>query len=363
MSELRNKVFSIGPSMLLGSSLVFGLELGFFTALGNRRYTSQELAEHLRLDPRYTQEWLLHMRANSIICHEDDSYWLNDEQRDVLLDEGAKQYALGVVQFAFGCNLLHPLLMERWQNDVNTNNKGHQTGIAYNELNDHVTSGLRRWFTVNYLHLLKQHWIPSIDQKVLQTVDAGSANVADVGCGHGTATLQLATRFNKAHVYGFDYDPISLRIAADLAATANLPNVSFQQAGAADFVLPDGGKFDLIFFFAAFHDMSNPAAIVRHVKKVLAPGGAVVLLEPYAGDTLEETCKHPGAALFAGVSLHYCTACAKIHSTGPGDLVMGAVAPNSVYEQLWIKEGGFKSMKMLTPPNTPNNRLFEIRMA
>ena len=78
--DFRSREWQVGTNMLLGSSLLFGLEFGLFESLAKTKHPS---------DTRYTSEWLPHMVANGIIScdYESQVYWLNDEQRAVLLDE------------------------------------------------------------------------------------------------------------------------------------------------------------------------------------------------------------------------------------------------------------------------------------
>lgn len=383
VESLRSKIYDTGTSLLLGSSLLYGIELGLFRALSNRKLTCQQLCQQLSLDHRYTQEWLLHMCSNSIIAYdmfcEPYTYWLNEVQKQVLHDETSKFYTMGLIEFGVGCNIIHPKLLERWQlgtesantpSNCNSNtvsacvNTSGNNGILWNELDKRITDGLRRWFGVNYRHLLTQYWLPSISDDILQYINTttSNSNVADIGCGHGLATIQLAKYFNKSTVYGFDLDPQSLNIAKEFATKSQLNNVIFDTYDAQSFKSAVGKKFDLVFFFAAFHDMSNPQDIIKHVKSQLNDNGAVILVEPYAGDTIHESIKHPGVQLFSGVSLHYCTCCAKAYTSDKDALVMGAVSTNDIYHKLWVEYGGFSRLRLLSPQNTPNNRLFEIRL-
>lgn len=364
MSELKSKLFDVASHTVLASSLLYGLELGIFDALSVQSYTTEQLSTLLNIDERYTEEWCLHMRANKIITYNSDNnqYSLSNDQISVLQDETSPLYSMGAVQFAHGCSLLHSKLLDRFRVKHNKQSNEQQqlhNGIDYNDLNPHVTDGLRRWFTVGYRHSLAQYWLPSLSTDVLDRLKRTNANIADVGCGHGTATVVLATYFNIANVYGYDYDPVSLKHARELSKQSNLNNIQFVQYGGNEFKLDNNNKYDAIFFFASFHDMSNPQSVVQHLRNVLADDGAVILIEPYAGDTLEQTCSHPAGAMFAGISLHYCVSCAKSYSQD--GQVMGAVQPNSVYQQLFIDSGQFKTLRLCKPQNMPNNRMFEVR--
>ncbi len=163
-------------------------------------------------------------------------------------------------------------------------------------------------------------------------------------------------------------------MANEIANKDNLKNVEFFAAGATEYGREqqhqtqttaehkhdDQGVFDLVCFFAAFHDMSNPGDIVTYTKRILKSDGFVFLVEPWAGNTLEETCSSPAGALFAGVSVHYCTPCAKSHSQAD-NMVMGAVSPNIEYSRLWVEHGGFASLRVVPVENSPNNRVLEVR--
>ena len=54
--------------------------------------------------------------------------------------------------------------------------------------------------------------------------------------------------------------------------------------------------YDLICFFDALHDFGDPEGALAHAAAALAPGGAVMLVEPYAGDRVEDNLKPVGAA-------------------------------------------------------------------
>ena len=61
--------------------------------------------------------------------------------------------------------------------------------------------------------------------------------------------------------------------------------VSFSVA-AAD-ALPAAG-YDLVTCFDCLHDTGDPAAVARHVRSALAPGGTWMIVGPRAGDSVPE---------------------------------------------------------------------------
>ncbi len=61
--------------------------------------------------------------------------------------------------------------------------------------------------------------------------------------------------------------------------------ISFEVAGAKDY---PGKDFDLVAFFDCLHDMGDPAGAAGHVRSTLKPDDAKLLVEPAAGDKIED---------------------------------------------------------------------------
>ena len=59
----------------------------------------------------------------------------------------------------------------------------------------------------------------------------------------------------------------------------------FEVASATAF---PGQGFDLVCLFDALHDMGDPVSAARHIRQALAADGTLLLVEPNAGDTVEE---------------------------------------------------------------------------
>jgi hypothetical protein len=48
------------------------------------------------------------------------------------------------------------------------------------------------------------------------------------------------------------------------------------------------GEHDLVAIFDALHDLGDPVGAAAHIHQTLAPEGTFLLVEPYAGDRLED---------------------------------------------------------------------------
>ena len=73
----------------------------------------------------------------------------------------------------------------------------------------------------------------------------------------------------------------------------------FEVAGAKDF---PGRDYDLVTVFDALHDMGDPAGASRHVLSTpWRPDGSWMIVEPYAGDRVEENLNPVGRAYYAAL--------------------------------------------------------------
>ena len=106
-------------------------------------------------------------------------------------------------------------------------------------------------------------------QSVIERFVKSGTRVLDVGCGAG-GFLALAVA-KGAKVAGLDGTPELLAIAK-----RRLPNVRFEHGDLE--VLPfEDGAFDLVTGFNSFQYAENPTKALEEARRVLAPGGHVVV--------------------------------------------------------------------------------------
>lgn len=99
--------------------------------------------------------------------------------------------------------------------------------------------------------------------------------VLDLGCGTGFASLLLAKMGYE--VTGLDQSENMLREARQ-KATARGVQATFVQGDAVDTGLPHG-SFDIVLARWVFWTLPDPAAAVRHARKLLAPGGMLAVFD------------------------------------------------------------------------------------
>lgn len=103
--------------------------------------------------------------------------------------------------------------------------------------------------------------------------------VCDMGCGNGFYALQMAKIVGEeGTVLGVDIQPEMLKFLAERAAEEEITNVKPILGTLADPKLPEG-EVDIILCADVYHEFSHPEQMLAAMRKSLAPGGVVVLLE------------------------------------------------------------------------------------
>ena len=105
------------------------------------------------------------------------------------------------------------------------------------------------------------------------------ASVADIGAGSGYITVRLAARVGPSgRVFANDVQPQMLNILARRLNNASITNVTLIEGTLDDPRLPPA-SVDLVLMVDVYHELSQPQAILRHLRESLKPGGRLVLLE------------------------------------------------------------------------------------
>ena len=176
--------------------------------------------------------------------------------------------------------------------------------------------------------------------------------VADVGCGHGASTILLAQVFPEIEITGSDYHAGSIEIARRRAEAAGVDDrVTFEVAGADEF---GDGEYDLVCIFDALHDMGDPTSAATHIRRRLAPDGTWLLVEPRAGDRIEDNLNVVGR-IFYSASTFICTPASRAQD---GAACLGAQAGPAVLRQV-TERAGFTRFREAV--DSPFNLVLEVR--
>jgi hypothetical protein len=127
--------------------------------------------------------------------------------------------------------------------------------------------------------------------------------------------------------------------------------VRFEVASAQDF---PGTGYDLVCIFDALHDMGDPPRAARHIRQALDPEGTWLLVEPMAGEALDDNV-NPVGRIFYAASTFICTPAAQAQD---GGYALGSQVPEATLGRI-VADAGFGRFRRAT--ETPFNRVFEVR--
>jgi SAM-dependent methyltransferase len=198
-------------------------------------------------------------------------------------------------------------------------------------------------------HLIGE-WLPALDGVVAKL--RSGARVADMGCGHGASTVLMAKAFPASSFRGSDYHRESIDTARERAATAGVADrIEFEVAQAQAF---SGTGYDLVTTFDALHDMGDPIGAARHVYDSLAADGTWMIVEPAAGDTVQDNLNPVGRAYY-GFSTLLCTPSSLAQDVG---LALGTQAGPARIKDV-TTSAGFTQFRVAA--QTPFNNVLEVR--
>jgi SAM-dependent methyltransferase len=321
-----------------------GSMLGLYKALaGAGPSSAKEVAARTSCAERYVREWLNAQAAGGYIGYHavSDTYELSREQAMVLADEDSPAYIPPAWNVPASMWFDESKALEAFRTG---------RGVAWGEHDARMACGVAAFYRNGYRASLVSQWLPALDGVVAQ-LESGIA-VSDVGCGHGHSTLLMAEAFPNSRFFGFDTHAASIDAANRYAAAAGVAQrVEFSLARAIDY--PDQ-RYGLICFFDTLHDLGDPEAAARHAAQVLAPGGTVLLVEPFANDRVQDNLSPVGQLYYAASSV---ICCAHAISDG-GKLVLGAQAGPKRLADVFRK-AGFTHFRRAA--ETPFNLIFEVR--
>jgi len=337
---LGKAVGDLGAAMSATLMLV-GDRLGLYRELAKGPVTSTELAKRTGTNERYVREWLGNQGAGGYVQFNpaSDEWSLSEEQALCLTDPNGPvdlPGAYNIVEATFHA-LGHTL-------DNFTSGKGMEWG----EHHPCLFEGTERFFRAGYNASLIDAWLPALDG-VVGKLQAG-AKVADVGCGHGASTILMAKNYPDSEFVGYDYHAPSIDVAREKAAAAGATNATFEVADAVGY----DGKFDLIAFFDCLHDMGDPAGVARHAREAINADGVVMLVEPFANDTVQDNLNPVGRVMY-GASTQICVP-VSLARNGPA---LGAQAGEARLREILVDDGGFTRFRRAT--ETPFNLVLEAR--
>ncbi|WP_328531034.1 class I SAM-dependent methyltransferase [Nocardioides sp. NBC_00368] len=260
-------------------SVFIGDRLGWYRSLADEGPASAvELAERTETQVRFAREWLEQQAVSGLLVVEADGS--PDERRfaipastaEVMTDSTSLAYLAPIARMFGAVGPALPRLMEAYRNGG---------GVSWDELGDDARQSQadanRPWYEKQLGPALAG--VPVVHD----ALSAEGCRILDVGCGGGWSSIALARAYPEATVLGIDIDQPSVDMAVANAREAGVEDrVRFLCQDAATI---QEGTVDVAFAFECVHDMPRPVDVLSAVRKTLAPGGSMVVMDEAVADS------------------------------------------------------------------------------
>jgi ubiquinone/menaquinone biosynthesis C-methylase UbiE len=335
-------VTDLGAAAATGN-VVVGHRLGLYRSLAEGPATADELARRSECNPRYITEWLRGQAAGGYVEYDEktDVYSMTEEQVFALATPDGAIYAPGAFVLALGALKANDRVTAAFKTGE---------GIGWHEHDEDVFVGCEQFFRPGYIANLVPSWIPALDGVEAKLL--AGARVADLGCGLGASTVLLAQSYRESTFVGSDYHERSIELARKRASDAGVAErVQFEVASASSF---SGSAYDLIATFDCLHDMGDPLSTAQHVRGAIASDGTWLVVEPYAGGSVNENL-NPVGRVYYNFSTQLCLPSALSQT---GGFALGAQAGEAAIRRI-VTDAGFTRFRRAT--ETPFNIVYEVR--
>lgn len=343
--DFAGQVVGDVSATLSGVMTSIGHKLGLYREMaGAGALSAEAVAKRCGLTERYVREWLNNQVAGGYVVYDktDATYTLPDAYIPVLADPESPVFLVPALEVAASLWMDESKIQEVFRTGE---------GIAWGDHHHRLFCGSESLFRPGYKSMLANDWIAAMDG-VTEKLKAG-AMAADVGCGHGASTIVMAQQFPKTNFVGLDSHAASIDVARQRAAEAQTgDNVEFSLSDAKSYAQKG---FDLICFMDCLHDMGDPVGAAQHAAAALKPDGSVLLVEPAAGDRVEDNI-NPVSRMYYAASTAVCTPCSLSQDVG---LALGAQAGPARLSDVMV-DAGFASVRQIAA--TPFNIVLEAKL-
>jgi 2-polyprenyl-3-methyl-5-hydroxy-6-metoxy-1,4-benzoquinol methylase len=320
-------------------SVHVGERLGLYRALADEGpLTSAGLAKAAGVHERYAREWLEHQAASDLLEIEGNG---DGSQRKYRLPEGHEEALLDASSLNYITPLARSVLASIRPIDELLVAFRTGEGVGYANYGDDMHEAQAAFTRPLFENLLGTEWLPSIPQLHERLLADPPARVADIACGQGRSSIEIARAYPKVLVDGIDSDHASIaRAEENLAGSGVEERVTFHERDAADAEL--AGRYDLVTIFEALHDMSYPVDVLRAARGLLAEGGVMLI----GDERTEDSFSAPASEierLYYGFSLFHCL---PVGMVGEGAAGTGTVMRAETVTR-YADEAGFSSCEVL----------------
>lgn len=280
---LVERLFSASLGMGEVLTVYLGDTLGLYRALDRADgLTAPGLAAETGVFERYAREWLEQQAAAGILTVDEVSagpderrYRLPAGHIEPLLDPDSPYSIAPLCKSFVAMAVAMPSVAAAFQSGdgVPWDRYGRDMTDAQGDFN-------RPWLVGS----LGTEYLPSIPDIHERLSAEPGAHVADIACGVGWAAISIARAYPAITVDGFDLDVPSIELANENAARAGVADrVRFESHDAAD--TPFEERYDLAMIVEAVHDLAQPVAVLRAIRKMLKPDGTLIVADERTEDS------------------------------------------------------------------------------
>ena len=320
--QALDKLFGDMAGAMSAGMVYLGLQTGLFRTL-KEPMTADAVARVSGLDSRYVEEWLKGMTSAGYLAYDStrETFSLPEEHAYFLASDGTDHFVGGLFAMVPPLMRVAPEVAEAFR-------KG--GGVAFSDFGPGCVEALDLINRGQYESRLADYWLKALPEVTAKLAAGGRA--LDVGCGSGAVCAALKKAFPKAGIVGIDPDAESIQ-----RARQNAPDVVFHQKTTKEMQ----GAFDLVSLCDVLHDLAAPVQTLKEIRALLAPEGALFIVEPKAADRLEDN-RDAVSTTFYGFSLFHCMT-QSLARGGPG---LGTCLGPAATEKL-VREAGFSRFQRL----------------
>lgn len=281
--NVAEHVVEMAVASMESASITIGSRLGWWAAIdaaGPEGLDTHALAKRSGTHPRYVREWLEAMGAGGWLDVVGETAPSMPEERRFVLASGVREVLVDVDDDLYLAPLLRQISAA--QVSLRTLERVFQTGegLAWA---DHDPDMITAQGDMNRNQLRRDlpRWVRESLPEVAKVLDAG-ARVADVGCGHGWASVGIAKTFPKATIDAYDLDEPSVAAArrhVDEAGVSDRVTVYADGIASAE---PETYRFAVM--AEMLHDVPDPVELLTAVRAALDPDGVLLIADMRVGE-------------------------------------------------------------------------------
>lgn len=319
------------------AALYLGDRLGWYASLAREGpATPPELAARTGTAARYAREWLEHQAVSGMLTVDDPAaepdsrrFAIPDAHVPVLADLDSESVLTPFARILVASLRRVDDLLEAYRSGG---------GVSWETFGDDAREGQAAQNRPLLRDALCRDHLPLLGE-VDRALRAGG-RVADVGLGEGWSAIGIARAYPAATVDGFDVDAASVDAARRHAVADGVADrVTVHHTGIET---AEAGAYDLVCAFECVHDMPDPVAVLASMRRAVAPGGTVLLMDEKVADAFAPDGDEV-ERLFYGFSL---MCCLPDGLSTPGSVGTGTVMRRSTLEG-YARAAGFSTVEVL----------------